>query len=172
MSAFESAFELGKSQALASARLGFKKGSTCLDVGANEWIWHWFLSDHFKMDAVAVGRFEQYIKHYHLDDLYENVFDVDIKDFKYEHYDLIIFSDILKRLTVEDAQKVLEYAYNHCNDFIVRASFEHEQNNNEYEIDFQNDLTLELVRERYQMLEPIDFNNSCAYYHKINGNLL
>ena len=37
MSAFESAFELGKSQAFAGARLEFKKGSTCLDVGANEW---------------------------------------------------------------------------------------------------------------------------------------
>ena len=68
---------------------------------------------------------------------------------------------VVSAASLEDAQKALEYAYNQ-----VRASFEHEQNNNEYEVDLQNDLTPELVQERYPMLEPTDFNNSCAYYHK------
>lgn len=160
-------YDIGKAELTAKCKQGFLKGSTCLDVGAGCGTYYWLLGDYFKMDAVEV--FTEFIDKYKLDTLYEHVFNIDIKDFRYKHYDLIIFGDVIEHLSVEGAQKVLEYALPRCDDLVVAVPYLYEQGiieDNEYEIHLQPDLTKEVMTERYPYLElVIDYNNY-GYYHK------
>lgn len=152
----------------------FDSKSKVLDVGAGEGTYYELLKDHFKLiDAVEV--FKPNIIKYNLKRKYHKVYNINIKDFKYEYYDLIIFGDIIEHLEVEEAQKVLEYAYNHCKDMIVAVPYELEQgieDNNIYEIHKQADLTHEIVLERYPYLKLLYKNDIYGYYRKGDKNAI
>ena len=72
----------------------FNTDSKILDVGAGSGTYKKLL-DGYKMDAVEV--FEPNIEEYKLKELYEHVFNTDIKDFMYDYYDLI-WKDIDKNV--------------------------------------------------------------------------
>lgn len=105
-------------------------------------------------------------------DLYKELYNVNIMDFDWtdKFYDLIIFGDILEHLTIQDAQKILKIAAEHCQDLIVAVPFEYPQGicyGNKYEIHLQPDLTKETMAERYPDLEIlVDPGNNYCYYHK------
>lgn len=146
----------------------FDKSAKILDVGAGSGTYYNYLGDYFKsMDAVEV--FEPNIKEFDLENKYRKVFNVDIKDFEYEYYDIIIFGDILEHLNVEDAQKVLEYALDRCEELIVAVPYLYEQgicHDNVYEIHLQPDLTKEVMKERYPYLRLLYSNDEYGYYIK------
>jgi 2-polyprenyl-3-methyl-5-hydroxy-6-metoxy-1,4-benzoquinol methylase len=144
------------------------KGSTCLDVGACDGIWYDHLHDWLEMDAVEI--YQPNIDRYRLCARYRNTWCADILDFKYDWYDVIIFGDVIEHMTVEDAQKVLEYASPRCKELIVAVPFLYRQGaayGNRNEIHIQEDLTPELFKERYpgfQMIyQPLP---NYAYYAK------
>ena len=146
----------------------FEQNATILDVGAGEGTYFNLLNDYFPiMEAVEV--FKPNIDKYDLEKKYVKVFNMDIKDFEYNFYDIIIFGDILEHLEVNDAQKVLEYAYNRCNELIVAVPYEMEQGiaeDNVYEIHKQDDLTPEIMLQRYPMLKLLHKNTRYGYYVK------
>ena len=146
----------------------FTENATILDVGAGCGTYYNLLHDYFKT-IHAVEVFKPNIDDYNLNDKYEAVFNIDIKDFEYGFYAIIIFGDVIEHLTVEEAQKVLKYAYDRCDEMIVAVPYEMEQGiaeDNVYEIHKQPDLTPENVLERYPMLKLLYKNSKYGYYVK------
>jgi len=146
----------------------FTENALILDVGAGCGTYYDLLSDYFKeMHCVEV--FKQNIDKYKLNDKYSAVFNIDIKDFEYGFYAIIIFGDIIEHLEVKEAQKVLKYAYDRCDEMIVAVPYLMEQGiceDNVYEIHKQSDLTNEIMLERYPMLKLLYKNSKYGYYVK------
>ncbi len=149
-------------------RSKFSENATILDVGAGCGNYYNLLHDYFKnIDAVEV--FRPNIDNYELEKKYREVYNSNIKDFKYSDYDIIIFGDIIEHLTVKEAQKVLKYAYSKCNEMIVAVPYmcvQGEYGGNIYEIHKQNDLTKENMLERYPMLKLLYADDIYGYYVK------
>lgn len=146
----------------------FDSSSKVLDVGCGCGTYFNLLGDYFKeIDGVEV--FLPNINNYDLRNKYHKVYNIDIKDFKYGNYDIIIFGDIIEHLEVKEAQEVLEYAYNHSKEIIVAVPYELEQGieeDNIYEIHKQPDLTQKNMKERYPMLKEFIKNDVYGYYIK------
>ena len=146
----------------------FGPNAKVLDVGAGEGTYYNDLGDYFReMDAVEV--FKPNIDNYGLETKYHKVYNIDIKDFEYDFYDVIIFGDIIEHLEVNEAQEVLKYAYDRCNEMIVAVPYCYPQgieHDNVYEIHKQPDLTPENVLERYPMLKLLYKNDVYGYYVK------
>ena len=144
----------------------FDRDSKVLDVGCGEGTYYELLHDYFKnIDGVEI--FRPNIDNYELESKYNNVYNVDIRDFKYEYYDIIIFGDIIEHLKIEEAQKVLKYALERCKEVIVAVPYCYKQGieyDNVYEIHKQDDLTPVNVLERYPELELLYGNNEYGYY--------
>lgn len=146
----------------------FDNKARILDVGSGEGTYYNLLSDYFKeIDGVEV--FKPNIMNFNLKNKYHRIYNIDIKDFKYEKYDIIIFGDIIEHLEIKEAQEVLKYAYDRCKEMIVAVPYELEQGieeDNIYEIHKQADLTPENMKERYPMLKLLYKNELYGYYIK------
>lgn len=138
--------------------------STVLDVGACDGKWRNLLPE-YTMDAIEI--FKPYA-----DRLtgYRRIYNVDIAEFHYKWYDLIIFGDVIEHMPVDRAQKVLAYAKDRCNDMIVAVPFQYRQgtvDGNVWQAHLQDDLTPELFAERYPGFAVlVDPGNGYCYYHK------
>lgn len=157
-------YDLGKSEVCDWINKNFPPSSIMLDVGAGEGKWAKLLPE-YRMDACEA--FEPNAMN--LLHLYCEVFCCNITDLKYQHYDLVIFGDIIEHLSVKDAQKVINYAKEHCDDMIVAVPFLYPQGElygNPYERHIQDDLTPEIFDERYPGFEPLWSNNGYCYYHR------
>ena len=163
-----SSYEYFKEDIAKYLKERFSPKSSILDVGAGQGIYNDLLGDYFlKIDAVEV--FLPNIEEYRLKEKYRQVFNVDIRDFKYGYYDIIIFGDILEHLEVEEAQKVLDYAYTRCREIVVAVPYQYVQGieyGNIYEIHKQDDLTPNIMQERYPNLELLYGNDRYGYYIK------
>jgi SAM-dependent methyltransferase len=137
--------------------------SEILDVGAGGGTYALLLGDYFELDAVEVYKpTAEYIE-----GRYRKVFNQDIRDFEYDKYDIVLFGDVLEHLEVEEAQKVLEYAIPRCEEVIVAVPYQYKQgevNGNVYEIHKQDDLTPEIMKERYPYLSLLFGNDEYGYY--------
>lgn len=160
-------YEHGKNEVCKWIKDNFPKGSTCLDVGACDGVWANRLNDYLVMDGVEI--FEPYLEKYNLSEKYRNIYVSDIEDFEYKYYDIIIFGDVIEHMSVEKAQRVLEYAKSRCKDLIIAVPFKYPQepyNDNIYEAHIQDDLTEEIFAERYQGFETLVWFWNYCYYHK------
>ncbi len=146
----------------------FNEDAKILDVGPGRGTYYDLLYDSFKnIDAVEV--FKPNIERFDLEEKYNKVYNSDIKDFKYDYYDVIIFGDVIEHLEIEEAQRVLEYAYNRCKEMIVAVPYCYPQGiqeDNIFEIHKQPDLTPENVLERYPMIKLLSKNDVYGYYVK------
>ena len=145
----------------------FPIDSTILDVGPGIGTYATLLHEYTNIDCVEI--FQPYIDRYNLSKVYRKTYNANIVDFEYEHYDLIIFGDILEHLSVPDAQKVLKYAYSRCNDIIVSVPYRYKQGiheDNTYEIHLQDDLTPQLMNQRYPELRWLNSDNIIGIYRK------
>lgn len=161
-------YNIGKSEVCKWVRDHFSADAEVLDVGAGCGTWQRLLAEFQCVDAVEIypPNLRQCIG-------YRQKFLADIRGFEYEHYDLIIFGDVIEHLSVEDAQRVLSYARPRCTDMIVAVPFLYKQGpvgGNEAERHIQDDLTAELFAERYPGLEVlVDTGENYCYYHKAGG---
>lgn len=158
-------YDYGKPEVVAWIREEFPPESSILDVGAGDGKWRYLLRQFPNMDAVeAFGPNLRFLTGY------RRTFHADIRDFRFDWYDLIIFGDILEHLTVEQAQAVLDYAKPRCRDMIIAVPFLYEQGaiyGNPYEVHVQDDLTPELFAERYPGFAVLcDPGHDYCYYHK------
>lgn len=146
----------------------FKGNAKVLDVGAGCGTYWNLLHNDFKLiDAVEV--YKPNIDKYNLKSKYHRVYNINIKDFQYGNYDIIIFGDIIEHLNINDAQNVLKYALNRCKEIIVAVPYELEQDEvdgNIHEIHKQDDLTPEIMKERYPYLKLLYKNDLYGYYVK------
>ena len=120
----------------------------------------------------GVEAFANNIEKYNLRNKYRNVYNEDIKNFKFEYYDIIIIGDVLEHLTIEEAQKALKYCEQRCKQLIVAVPYMLPQDaveNNIYEIHKQPDLTKENMKERYPSLKLLIGNSDYGYYVKQNN---
>lgn len=146
----------------------FKGNAKVLDVGAGCGTYWNLLHNDFKLiDAVEV--FKPNIDKYNLKSKYHRVYNINIKDFQYGNYDIIIFGDIIEHLDINNAQNVLKYALNRCKEIIVAVPYELEQDEvdgNIHEIHKQDDLTPEIMKKRYPYLKLLYKNDLYGYYVK------
>lgn len=145
----------------------FGKDSTILDVGPGVGTYATLLSEYNNIDCVEI--FQPYIDRYNLSKVYRKTYNANIVDFEYENYDIIIFGDILEHLSVPDAQKVLKYAYSRCKEIIVSVPYRYRQGiheDNIYEIHLQDDLTPQLMHQRYPELKCVNSDNIIGFYIK------
>lgn len=161
-------YDFGKDHMVHWIRDHFQAGSTCLDVGACDGKWADLLQGYLTIDAVEI--YGPNIDAHHLKSKYRKVFNSDIRRMRYKHYDLIIFGDVIEHMTVAEAQKVLKYAREHCDDYIIGVPFEYKQGaiyGNPWEQHIQDDLTPENFEERYpghqMLIRPV---RDYAYYHR------
>lgn len=157
----------GKQEAVKWIFEHFSKGSACLDVGACNGKWFDLLGDYMVMDAVEV--WPPYIHKYRLQDKYRKVFSSAVQFYQYNHYDLIIFGDVLEHMSVDDARRVIEYAMPRCTDMLIAVPFLYKQgakNNNPWERHIQDDLTHEIFMKRFPGFRPIFLSDKYAYYVK------
>ena len=148
-------------------RENFKPDAFILDVGAGSGTYQILLGDIFhNIDAVEI--YKPNIRDYGLLEKYRSVSYRNIVGLEYQPYDLIIFGDVIEHLSVEDAQKVLEYARTRCKNMIVAVPYSYKQfgNENEHECHVQYDLTHEVVLERYPMLQLLKGDDVYGYYIK------
>lgn len=146
----------------------FPEDATILDVGAGEGTYYNYLKDNFN-NIEAVEVFEPNIVKFELESKYKKVHNVDIKDFEYDYYDIIIFGDVIEHLEVEEAKKVLEYAKDRCKEMIIAIPYMNKQGiveDNIYEVHKQDDLTDEIMKERYPYLKNVFKTIFYGYYIK------
>lgn len=147
-------YDDGKREIAAWIEEHFPLRSEILDVGACDGKWRWMLAQYPYMDAVEIWKPNaEKIAH-----AYRKMFPVDICLLEYDHYDLVIFGDILEHLSVERAQKALEYAKAHADAVLVAVPFWYEQDamgGNVFEVHVQPDLTPEVFAERYPGFEVL-----------------
>jgi hypothetical protein len=105
-------------------------------------------------------------------------YNVNILDFEFDHYDIIIMGDILEHLSREDARTILTRLKDKCKELIVVVPYylpQDEVFGNKYEIHLQPDLDDAIMAEHYPMLEminlhgkelkiPIDMGTHYYYY--------
>ena len=166
-----SSYGAGKAECCDWIRRNFDMDATVLDVGACDGIWQSILPEY---DIDAVEAFTPNADKLKADGKYINVFNVNIKDYKYDWYDLIIFGDVIEHMDVETAQAVLKYAWPRCRDMIVVVPFLYEQGEiygNPFERHIQPELTFELFAERYPDFEVLVYptQNYCYYKKKKEG---
>lgn len=160
-----SSIDLGKKEAVEWILKNIPQDATCLDVGACDGKWAQLVGAHLEMDGIEI--FPRYVRKFKLENKYRKVFIADIRRFKYDHYDFIIFGDVLEHMTVEEAQNVIAYAKERCNQMLIAVPFLWEQGpirGNPNEVHIQPDLTPELFDERYPGFKPIFMSAQYAYY--------
>lgn len=138
----------------------YNENCTILDVGVGEGFYINLLKDHFShFDGVEV--FAEYIEQFDLKNRYNNIFNINILDFEFDFYDIIIMGDILEHIELEDAVPLVERLIKKCNELLVILPFNLEQeivNNNIYERHLQPYLNEEKMNEFYPGLELINLN--------------
>ena len=160
-------YNYGKQLIVHWVKDNFPFGASCLDVGACDGKWFNLLGDYLTMDACEI--YQPNIQQYNLAYRYRRVFWGDIADLEYEHYDLVIFGDVIEHMFVGKAQRVIDYAKQHFNDMIIAVPYQLEQPEiygNKWEKHIQDDLTPEIFDARYPNFEIIWANDEYAYYHR------
>lgn len=161
-------YDYGKTEVVSWIREHFAPEAEILDVGACDGKWKSLLPEYNNMDAVGV--FPPNVYRHELGKMYRLVYVVDIADFNYKHYDLVIFGDVIEHMTPEKAAAVLDFAKQHSDDMVIGVPWLYHQDplyGNEYERHIQEDLTLELFRERYPGFEILfDTGKNYCYFHK------
>ena len=163
-------YMVGKKEGVRGILDHLPGGCAGLDVGACDGVWSKFI--HMLDSDVIIDGVEAYelnVIMHGLKHLYRNVYTMDVDDFRYERYDMIIFGDVIEHMTVEKAQRVLAYAWDRCDDMIVAVPYLYPQDaiyGNPYEVHKQPDLTPEIFDWRYPGFEPLWQNEFYCYYHK------
>jgi SAM-dependent methyltransferase len=134
-----------------------------LDVGCGHGHYSKLLKSYFNVNNFdGVEIWEPYIKQYDLYNLYTNIYNVNILNFDFKYYDLIIMGDILEHLSREDGTEIIKSLSKKCSELLVIVPYYLPQGiceNNPYEIHLQPDLDDKIIAEYYPELEIINYND-------------
>jgi hypothetical protein len=115
------------------------------------------------MDAVEIH--VPYIRQFNLGVYYRKVHMGDIRTFDVQFYDYLILGDVLEHLTFLEARELLDRIADKR--FLVAVPYllpQGEYDGNRYEIHHQDDLTPEIMAERYPELRLLIGNAEYGYY--------
>lgn len=149
-----SSYDYGKDKVLEWIHENVPTDATILDVGSCDGKWRTMLSEYPNVDACDI--FAPNIEATRT--MYRESYCMDILDYKYKHYDLVIFGDIIEHMDVGGAQAALKYAKAHSNAVIVSVPYRYPQGalyGNPWEAHIQADLTESLFDERYPGFKPL-----------------
>lgn len=136
-----------------------------LDIGAG-WAKYRILLNEYRMDAIEV--WEPNVERHRMVDHYDHVHVMEAVNFTYAgRYGAVILGDVLEHMSVEDAQTVIQDACDNADLVIVAVPFcmeQHEEEGNRYEVHIQDDLTKELMAERYPQLSLHAYDGHKAIY--------
>lgn len=139
-----------------------QKGQRVLDVGPGSGTYA-RLCDRIPMDAVEIHA--PYLRRFNLGIFYQKVYLGDIRTFDVANYDYIILGDVLEHLTFQEARAVLDRIADKR--FLVAVPYtlpQGEWEGNKYETHHQDDLTPEIMAERYPELRLLIGNSDYGYY--------
>lgn len=128
-----------------------------LDIGPG-WGKYRFLLPEYDMDGVEV--WAPYVQQNKLNAYYATVHVTNAAHFRYRcRYGAVILGDVLEHIPVAAAQKVIEQACANAEHVFVATPFvmpQDEVDGNPHEAHVQDDLTAELMDERYPQLKLYD----------------
>jgi hypothetical protein len=148
----------------------FNKDIFILDVGAGCGTYGKLLYNYFE-NIHAIEIYPKYLEMFKFEQWYDKVFIEDIKKFDYTNYDLLIMGDVIEHLYVEDAQKLISDIHEKGKMCLVTVPYLFEQGEeygNIHEIHHQDDLTPELMKERYPQLKLLCGDSNYGYYINYN----
>ena len=120
----------------------------------------------YRMDAVEV--WAPYVDEFRLREHYDNVYIADVREFNLQDYDFIILGDVLEHLSTEDAQRLIDNIFFSEKQCLVAIPYmmpqDGDEYGNEYETHHQEDLTPEVMADRYPSLKKIYDNQWYGYY--------
>lgn len=154
MSRIGTSFPCGKPAIKEWIKAHIPENGKILDIGAGGGTYFDLLQDlNYTMDAIEV--YEPAVNI--IINKYRSIFFMDLREFEFvEDYDLVIMGDVLEHLSVEDAQKVLNYILQHTKYLIVGVPFNFYQgpeDDNPLEEHLQPDLDQRVMKERYPQLQ-------------------
>lgn len=140
-----------------------------IDVGPGDGKWGFALGNYFK-NVHSVEAHENYIHLYNLKEIYTNTFNMNVMDFNFEGYDVVIMGDVFEHLSKSECHQLLDKIKDVVNEIIIIVPFEYANNadysgeydpingeNNPYGFHQQEDLTPEIMADRYPMLELMNW---------------
>jgi 16S rRNA A1518/A1519 N6-dimethyltransferase RsmA/KsgA/DIM1 with predicted DNA glycosylase/AP lyase activity len=137
-----------------------------IDVGAGSGTYGLMLKNHYKnLDAIEV--WDKYIEEFNLRDIYREVYNEDVLDFRFGNYDYAIFGDVIEHLSFEDADNLLSLLLVKDIKCLVAVPYTMKQgevNGNIYEEHKQDDLTHDLFLKRYPYMGLLYRNEKYGYY--------
>ena len=134
--------------------------SRLLDVGSGSGKYGKIFQGKYNYVIDAVEVFKPYIVKYKLHENYNNVYNIDLRNFDWPKgkYSLVIMGDVFEHLTVEDAQKFLNKSEKLDANVIIQLPFKLTQGkiqNNTFERHLQPDLTENIMKTRYPKLKNL-----------------
>jgi hypothetical protein len=143
-----------------------------LDVGPGRGIYNKLLKGkgYSVIDAVEV--YQPYIVKFNLSNIYTNVYNVDILNFKYDFYDLIVFGDVLEHLSIKNAQRVIDFAQSHSKLIVVSIPYCDYQIGQQLDGSGdhkQYDLTRENFLERYKNFKILIDNDNIGIFYSLSA---
>lgn len=153
--------DVGKPAILKYIIDNIKKDARILDVGFGSGLYGKLLRAFYYQNIDGLDVYDKNIREMGLDKIYDNIFIENIRDFNFDHYDLIIMGDVLEHLELESAKELLSSFIDgeKCDHIIVSIPYEYEQGElygNPYEIHLQPEVTAEYMEEHYPYLKLID----------------
>lgn len=160
-------------QQIAEYLWTFPRAYWVLDIGAGAGTYADLLAGHFHhIDAIEANL--KYIDEYSLATKYTEVYGMDVCHIKvFGIYDIAILGGVLEHLPIECAQKVLYRLIADCTEIIVKVPYTTPQGavgGNPYEVHIQDDLTHEIMLDRYPMLKGWLMNARCGVYRLRKDN--
>jgi hypothetical protein len=144
----------------------FPKETKILDVGAGSGTYGHLLRNHYdRIDALEI--FPEYIKMFHLESVYSNVYTGNILTFDVSEYDYIIMGDVLEHILPKYAMNLLRIFNILDKKMLIAVPYNYEQGEefgNVYETHHQPDLTVSKMYQRYPMLKLLYGDNKYGYY--------
>ena len=119
----------------------------------------------YRIDAVEI--YEPYVEQFKLRSLYDNVYIKDILNFDIQDYDVIILGDVLEHIIPLHAQGLINKIKNYEKQCLVAVPYmmaQGEVDGNRYETHHQEDLTPEVMKERYPSLVCLYSDQYYGYY--------
>jgi methyltransferase family protein len=144
------------------------KNSKILDVGPGRGIYNRLLKAMGYKYFDAVETYLPYIRSFKLESMYDSVYNRNIIDFEYRHYDLVIMGDVVEHLHIGDAQKVVAYAQTHSHLVVIAVPYLLPQKGSQLDGSGdhrQPDLTRDIFFVRYPGFELLLDNHQLGVFY-------
>jgi 2-polyprenyl-3-methyl-5-hydroxy-6-metoxy-1,4-benzoquinol methylase len=166
-------YAFGKQETLVLIEQMLPDRSTgILDVGPGRGKYGALLRERGYRSIDAVEIYGPYIESFGLSTIYDKVHHMDVADFKYDFYDVVIFGDVLEHLTVKKAQAVTAYAKSHSALIIVSVPYLLPQIGGQLDGSGdhrQPDLTRDLFLQRFPGFVLLADNDQIGVFYLLTG---